>query len=229
MVPVVVVIAFGVVAGLGCFGQSEAERAVAEAEEMAEAALLSEEDLPEEYWILFDGDTGRFADVLSDAVEADPRRLIDCETGSESAEVPQTPDHVVGLRERSFMALGENQIVGITLVVMIYETEDQLTEASGEFARGEGELACVISLMAAPPPRVQEVRDEAPHYGLPGAYSSRLQGTAYDREYATEVHSFIRGRVFASYMLWGDRTVWETDHQALLEAFEARVAAHGGG
>ena len=231
-----VVVVAAVAAGLGCFGQSEAERAVSEPEAVALAALLTEGDLPSGDWVVEDSG-------LEDFEQSSPDWSGWPEACGPAPTEPWYGDDVLALRGRSFTAVdsgdGEaasSQEPSIEMIVLVFEhakEAEALLKERDEQARKQPSEECQDALDAQSGARSFESLAEEPHYALSDETARRtsiVNRSTGAIQVTTETHSFQRGRVLALYLIIGsDEVPRGIDHQAVLEAFEARVAAHGGG
>lgn len=235
-----VVVVVAAVLFFGCSDGEPSAEAIAEAEELALAALLTEGDLPEGDWevVEFGLETAQEAIPPANSIGW-PR---ECEESRPQAE---TPDGVIALQVRTFSIAGAveegaagSSRAGLGLTVMVFEDSEALERATSEQGNGDESQyalseACLDARAAAGV--TSESRSETPRYELPDANANRtttlFATPTLSNESTMETHFFVRGRIIASYMAFGDDEPREIDHQGLLEAFEARVveAAHGGG
>ena len=236
-VEVVAVVAV-VAAGLGCSGESEAERAAAvlEPEAVAESALLSVGDLPSGDWVVEDSGLEEFE-------QSTPDWSGWPEACGPAPTEPWYGDDVLALRGRSFTAVdsgdegaASSQEPSIEMIVLVFEhakEAEALLKERDEQARQQPSEECQDALDAQSGARSFGSLEEEPHYTLSDETARRtsiVNRSTGAIVVTTETHSFQRGRVLALYLIIGsDEVPRGIDHQAVLEAFEARVAAHGGG
>lgn len=211
----VVVVLVGVATAYG-YSDRGAERAteVLEAEELAVAALLTEANMPPLGWALVRA--------------TDPPDRSSLRNGA------------LARRTEFFIvedSLGSGDPRGVTLTVTVYGSVQQ-AQSAAEKQQQRSAIATASSdsfrdaLAANLQADAADVRSEEPLYELADAEGVRRLMTVTKSDGTTEsvweTHTFARGRIVASYTATGeDRR--SLDHQALLEKFEARVAAHGGG
>ena len=237
-----VVVVAVVAAALGCSGESEAERAaatataVAEAERVAEAALLVEGDLPAGDWVVEDSGLEEFEQSRPDWSDWP-------EACGPAPTQPWYGDEVLAVRGRSFTAgdsggeeAASSQEPSIGLIVLVFESAEEAEKLLKERDEQSGKQPseeCQDALDPQSGARSFESLAEEPHYALSDETARRISivnKSTGEIQVTGESHSFQRGRVLASYLIVGsDEAPRGIDHQALLEAFEARVAAHGGG
>ena len=234
VVGALLVLAAGVV--LGC-SEDEVERAVsvADAEEMALAALLVEGDLPAGVWVVEDSGLEEFERSRPDWSDWP-------EACGPAPTQPWYGDEVLAVRGRSFTAgdsggeeAASSQEPSIGLIVLVFESAEEAEKLLKERDEQSGKQPseeCQDALDPQSGARSFESLAEEPHYALSDETARRISVNKSTGEIQVtgESHSFQRGRVCASYLIIGsDEVPRGIDHQALLEAFEARVAAHGGG
>ena len=213
---------------LGCSDDGDAVR---EAEQVAEAALLSVGDLPSGDWVVVD-------DWMAQPREPVPAKADwPAECGSAGRDVGNHEGLLAG-GSRVFSPGGADEEDGssgyapaLVLVVMVFDSSTlaaALREEMAEEEQQEESDECGAALDALGETRFVG-RTEEPHYGLPDSDGERgtVLAIATPTDYLTsETHLFVRGRVIASYLIMeaGDLPP-EFDPQALLEAFAARVVA----
>jgi hypothetical protein len=215
----------GVVVGCSDDGEPSVE-AIAEAEELALAALLTGADLPAGDWVVEE----------MDLLEVDSYTPDPADWPEVCGEEPDWPswdeDGVLVARGRGFM-LGESSEAAFSTMVMVFESVeelDRLMERRAEEADRQVTDECTEALEARDTTQGFDSRDEEPLYELPDATGIRrisiFTTSGLTTEVTMEIHSFARGRVMAMYSIVGsDESPREIDHQGLLEAFEARVVA----
>ena len=220
-------VAVGAVVGLGCFDDGDA---VAEAEELALAVLLTEGDLPSGDWEVVDSG-------LAEMLAAAPDRTgwpEECETADRENWYE---GDVLAVRMRSAAVVdsgdGATESPSRTSVMMsalVFESAEELERVLEERvaeAERQYDEDCTDALQARQAVASFESRTEEALYGLPdenAIRSSIVNRSTGEHQTTTESHFFVRGRVVATYMIFErDESAREIDHQALLEAFEARV------
>lgn len=221
-----VVAAFGVVMGLGCSDGGPSAEAVAEAEELAEAALLTEGDLPAGDWVV---EELNLQEV--DSFTPDPADWPE-ECGEEPVWEIWDEEEALVARGRRFM-LGGSSDRALWTTVTVFESvgkfERMMERKTEEAEERRFTEECTTVLKARDASEGFESRSEEPRYGLRDVSGTRRISTFVTPSGATtevmsERHVFVRGRVVAMYMIIeSDESPREIDHQRLLEAFESRV------
>lgn len=216
---------------VGCSEDAPSAEAIAEAEELALAALLTEGDLPDLLWEVEDSGIEEMRESLAMAAERSETMPPDeCRNADEPPDVTRVFEDVLAIHLRGFvrgdLPSGAER-AGLNVTVVVLKSAEQVQELTG----GEGAQAvsdeCLEALAARSEQAGYEVRDDAPLYGLADEISSQrrtliVTSRGETSEMVTETHMFARGRIIAIYSAVGsDRR--SLDHQALLEAFEARV------
>ena len=229
-----VVVAVAAAWFLGCSDGGPSAEAIAKAEELALAALLTEGDLPAADWAV--GESG-FAEVIGGPAAAAKRAEAmpeECGTGADFPDATQSFNGMLTVRSRSFVSdrtASAQELVAFRLTVMVFESAEQVQELIGAPASEVESMtesrACLDARAAAMGAQGYDVRIEAIRYELPDDHAFRrtiiITWTTYAGEFPMEINTFARGRVVASYMILDAGGPLDVDHQALLEAFEARV------
>ncbi len=233
----VVVIAV-VAAGVGCSGDSGAERAasVAAAEELALGALLVVGDLPAGDWEIQGGGMAELLESMSMVAERAEATPEECGGSEQAFDATEAFNGALAMQLRSFVAedndAGIGDVAAIALTVMVFESAERVQALVGD-SIGSGEStaqsqACFDARAVAMGAEAFDVRTDTPRFSISDEQAFRRTTTMTFRtnttEFVMEQHTFVRGRIMASYMALGsDDAAREVDHQALLEAFEARV------
>ena len=218
---------------LGCSDDGDAVRAAAglEPEVVAESALLSVGDLPSGDWNIEE-------QWRPEPREAQPEEVEEpAECGSARTNLLNHEGVLTGVgRILSTYGAGDDEASSVRAPafqtsVMVFDGSTPLEEFHGEFVESQERWdseECQDALDAQGIERFYP-RVEEPRYGLPDSNGTRVSfssSSSPTNRTASEIHTFVRGRVFATYVIIeaGDLPP-EFDPQALLEAFAARVVA----
>ena len=217
-------------------GCSDDGDAVAEAEELALAVLLVEGDLPAGDWEVMEAGIEEWLESMLMAAERAEAVPEECGGSDQVFDATQAFNGVLAMQLRSFVAedndAGIGDVAAIALTAMVFESAERVQALVGD-SIGWGEppaqsQACLDARAVAMGAEAYEVRIDAPRFSIADEQGFRRTTTMTFRtntvEFVMEQHTFVRGRIMASYMALGsDDAAREVDHQALLEAFEVRV------
>jgi hypothetical protein len=234
------------IAVLGCSDDSEpSPEAVAEAEELALAALLTEGDLPGIGWEVSEvgwpaEDAGGNDEVrLVPQEEATPAAWAEvCGMPEQATDGWETAEGQLVMRARNFIAFESLQgggLLGLLVSVVVFESSDDAEAALDRRAAslaipGLSDERCREAIAAEIGVDSFDFRQEELTDGLDDSIAL-LQTSVYTKSdetnrSVTETHLFVRGRVMGSYViLGGDESPREIDHGKLLAVFESRVVA----
>lgn len=222
-----------VVAALALVGRPDRRpsvEAIAEAERVAEAALLTVGDLPGDGWEVAElgmADNQYQPDPSDWPSECGPVWNVTWSHNSLAARGrvfnPQ--------RDPTDLTSGQGTTVGMS--VEVFGSAQQLQEALAAQAERSAALStpeCERALEARRAERGSEWQTEEPRYSITDETRNRatygIRTPSGTTTVTSETHVFTRGRVMAMFNIIGsDEPPREVDYQRLLEAFEARVAA----
>ncbi len=183
---------------------------------MAEAALLVVGDLPSGDWVMEEL-------ALEEGEASAPDWPEEC---GDTSTQPWYEDGALALRGRVFTIDGSSGDA-VSMFVTVFENAEALEEgiaAQAKVTEQRSAPACTEAMAARSAARGSESRSEEPHYAMEDDHGNRMISVFGTTEVTSEVHFFVRGRVMAMYSILGsDEVPRGIDHQALLEAFAARV------
>lgn len=232
----------GAVGGCSDDGEPSAE-AVAEAVELALAALLTEGDLPGAGW-----EVSEFGLPASEAGGSEVARLVPREEATPAAwaeacgmveqlsEEAEPAEGWLAMRARNFIAFESarsGEVLGVLVSAIVFESSDDAEAAlerrvESYAISGLSDEGCREAIAAELGVDTFDFSQEKLTGGLDDSITL-LQSARYTiaestDSSVTQTHLFVRGRVMGMYViLGGDEWSREIDHQALLEAFESRV------
>lgn len=212
------------VGAVGCEGGPSDEE-LAEANEIADAALLSADDLPSSGWAVEDG----FPEIPDEQFDALLEDLpSECRQGFSRLQnlSPRPTDGVLAIRFRQFNRPTPGVAAFVSILVVVAESEDLVAQVTLGNQQPPAEDDCTRALANQVGDFSSEIRPGA--LSLADARSERRVGTLTTED-DTEVVSdtewveFSRGRVFARLSI--SSSLAPGEFQALLEEFERRVVA----
>lgn len=240
------VVVLGVVAVLGCSGDSEpSAEAIAAAEELALAALLTVGDLPGLGWEVSEVGWPEAAVEDGEVVrrvppeEATPAPWAEaCGMVEQLSEEAEPAEGTLAMRARNFVTFESTRggdALGVLVSAVVFESAEEAEAALERRARslaipGLSDEGCREAIAAElgidsfdfSQEELPDRLDDSIAFLQTSRYTTRDDTDSS----VTETHLFVRGRVMGSYVILGGReSPREIDHEGLLAAFESRVVA----